>query len=166
MNGLKTEGVEGNLAVIWDDEEPYNMMVSIEQFEKKFGWEVETFKVPHLTLSRIVSMKDSDLAKSIIILDIMMPAADGDKIFTAKATNDGLLTGLHIARLLRQKNKLQKCKALFFYSVLASEDLVKEVDDFIQDIRGDMSGVVDFVHKGEVNFFEFPNYIRERIAQS
>lgn len=153
------------LAVIWDDEEPIHMRLPITEFQRKFGWTVETFRTPHNMLERINGMNAAELGNSILILDIMMPIADDDEVFTPEATHNGLLTGLKVGQELFSAGKLADCRALFFYSVLSFNDLVSKVDAFVREVKGKYPHLtVEFIHKTEVTFGELPSYIQTQLS--
>ena len=152
------------LAVIWDDEEPIHMKLPITEFQRKFGWSVETFRTPHRMLERVLAMSKVELGRSILILDIMMPIADDDEVFTPEATHNGLLTGLKVGEELFKAGKLADCRALFFYSVLSFADLVTKVEAFVRKVSERYPDlVVEFVHKTEITFGELPAYIQSRL---
>lgn len=156
----------GQLAVIWDDEEPLYLRTPILQFQKRYGWEVTACQTPHSVLQKIERMSDDDLARSVLILDLMMPVLDRDEEFTREATENGMLTGLEVARKLRASQKIGKFKAVFFYSVLSYEDLLEKVQAFIGEVRAaDIQQRIEFVSKGDVTFGELPGYIHDRVEE-
>lgn len=154
------------LAVIWDDEEPQYLRTPILQFQQRYGWQVTTCQTPYSVISKIGKMTDEELSRSVLILDLMMPVPHRDEEFPADLTENGMLTGLEVAKKLTTLNKIGKFRAVFFYSALSGDDLMDKVTNFIDDVqRQDIQKKIEFVRKADVKFGELPKYIFDRVEE-
>ena len=155
------------LAVIWDDEEPQYLRTPILQFQQRYKWQVTTCQTPYSVISRVENMSDDDLSRSVLILDLMMPVIERDDEFTPEMTDNGMLTGLEVARKIRRRGKISKLKAVFFYSALSGQDLRSKVNEFIIEVKRDNPNqLIEFIQKSDVGFGELPEFIFEKVGGS